>query len=210
METVMHNIKNKSLIRLVDDDEEFLDAVTFLLQIEGWRTVTFSGGLEFLESSDDTPGCIILDARMPDLTGPEVQDRLEQKGIRLPIIFLTGHGDLDLAVHVFRAGACDFLQKPVKRDNLIAAVTRAVTRDFERRDKEARDTPLGRWDLLTEREKEIISDVAKFLSNRAIAEHFGISERTVEAHRASGMKKLGLHKPEETARLMEALRNRSI
>ena len=198
--------KDRYLIRILDDDEEFLDAIEFLLKTEGWRTAGFSSPFKFFDSLDDSPGCIILDARMPSLSGPEVQDKLKQMHKRMPIIFLTGHGDLDLAVHVFRAGAWDFLQKPVSKTALLQAIERALAEDDARRRKAIEQSPAGRWQLLTQREKDIVRDVALFLSNKAIAEKRGISERTVESHRASALKKLGIHKPAEIAELMSSLK----
>lgn len=197
--------KDKYLIRILDDDEEFLDAIGFLLKTEGWRASCFSSVEQFLHDFDDAPGCVILDVRMPSLSGPEVQERLKADGVSVPVVFLTGHGDLDLAVHVFRAGAWDFLQKPVTKTDLLAAIERAVDEDDRRRKLALRNSPVGRWDLLTEREKVILRDVALFLPNRLIAEKRGISERTVECHRASGMKKLGLHKPAEVADLLKEI-----
>lgn len=197
--------KDKYLIRILDDDEEFLDAIGFLLKTEGWCASCSSTVEQFLNDFDDAPGCIILDVRMPMLSGPEVQERLKANGMSVPVIFLTGHGDLDLAVHVFRAGAWDFLQKPVTKADLLAAIERAVEEDDRRRSLALSNSPAGRWDLLTEREKVILRDVALFLPNRVIAEKRGISERTVECHRASAMKKLGLHKPAEVAELLEEI-----
>lgn len=198
-------LKDKYLIRILDDDDEFLDAIGFLLRTEGWRTSCISNVEQFLGDFDDSPGCVILDVRMPMLSGPEVQEQLKAKGMSVPIIFLTGHGDLDLAVHVFRAGAWDFLQKPVTKVDLLAAIERAVAEDDRRRSVALLNSPVGRWRLLTEREKVILRDVALFLSNRVIAEKRGISERTVECHRASAMKKLGLHKPAEVAALLKEI-----
>lgn len=197
--------KDKYLVRILDDDEEFLDAIGFLLKTEGWRTVCFSSVEQFLNDLEDVPGCVILDVRMPMLSGPEVQEKLKTNGRLVPVIFLTGHGDLDLAVHVFRAGAWDFLQKPVTKTDLLAAIERAVIEDDRRRSQALRNSPVGRWELLTEREKVILRDVALFLPNRVIAEKRGISERTVECHRASAMKKLGLHKPAEVADLLKEI-----
>lgn len=197
--------KQDYVIRILDDDEEFLDAINFLLTTEGWKTAVFSSASEFLSNIGDAPGCIILDVRMPVLSGPEVQAQLIEKRTRLPIVFLTGHGNLDLAVHVFRSGAWDFLQKPITKTALLTAIERAIAEDDKRREVALQGSPLGRWQLLTQREKEIVRDVGLFLSNKAIAEKRGISERTVESHRASALKKLGIHKPSEIAQLIRAL-----
>ncbi len=198
--------KNRCTIRILDDDPEFLDAISFLLKTEGWKCDAYTDADEFLRELTDKPGCIILDMRMPALSGTDVQALLGRHGCRVPIIFLTGHGDLDLAVKVFRAGATDFLQKPVSRDHLIEAIERAVALDDERRRLAWANSPAGRWDNLTDREKEVVRDVAARLSNKVIAEKRGISERTVEAHRASALKKLGIHKPAEAADLLLQLR----
>lgn len=198
-------MKSRAVIRILDDDEEFLDAMVFLLTTEGWEVQAFTNAKAFLASLDARPGCIVLDARMPELSGPAVQEQLLKLNCELPVIFLTGHGTLDMAVHVFRNGAYDFLQKPVQTGALLATVQRAVEADrLHRLDAQAH-SPMQRYQQLTEREKDIIADVAQSLSNRAIAEHFGISERTVEAHRSSAMHKLGLRKPHEVAQFLQIL-----
>ncbi len=202
--------KSRYTIRILDDDSEFLDAIGFLLRTEGWNCVTQTDALSFFRNLTDEPGCIILDVRMPTLSGPDVQAQLNGLDCKLPVIFLTGHGDLDLAVEVFRAGACDFLQKPVNRDKLVAAIERVVALDDERRRAAFASSPLGRWNDLTDREKDIVRDVTLFLSNKAIAEKRGISERTVEAHRSSALRKLGIHKPGQAAELIEQLRREQL
>lgn len=194
------------LIRILDDDEEFLDAMSFVFRTEGWSVATYQRAADLLTELDDRPGCVILDVRMPEVSGPEVQHRLSELQSTLPIIFLTGHGTLDLAVQVFRKGAFDFLQKPVQKELLVSTVQRAIEADQVRRQENHKHSPLGLYQQLTDREKEIVRDVAQGLSNKAIAEHFGISERTVEAHRSAAMRKLGVKRPQEVAQLLSLLR----
>jgi FixJ family two-component response regulator len=191
----MNHTKEQYLIRVLDDDEEFLDAIGFLLETEGWRVRTFSDADDLYENTEDrTPGCLILDVNMPKASGPEVLSALKERKCPLPVIILTGHGQLDLAVKVFRSGACDFLSKPVTKDDLVRSVERAVV--------------LGEalFESLTAREKQIVVDIGNFLSAKLIAERHGISERTAETHRARVMKKLKLHKPAEVRAFLRDLK----
>lgn len=150
------------------------------------------------------PGCFVLDARMPELSGLEVQERLNAAGLRHPVIFLTGHGDLDMAVHVFRHGAFDFLQKPINPDEFLACIERAVKKDEEGEDNKSPESLYG---LLTDREKAVVKGVALYLTSREIADQLGCSERTVEGHRARALKKLGLKRPDDVAEFLKKLKN---
>ena len=185
--------KEKAVIRIVDDDEGFGDAIRFMLKTDGWLVSYYSETGTFLKKDDlDVPGCIILDYQMPLVNGLEFQDILAHRGYRQPIIFLTAHADVDMAISAFRSGAADILKKPVSSEILLEAVERAVERDFAFRQKDFRIVRYQEfYDALTQREKQILNSVNAGL-NYQIAQRLGLSERTVETHRANAYKKVGV------------------
>lgn len=186
--------KEKAVIRIVDDDEGFGDAIRFMLKTDGWLVSYYSETGTFLKKDDlDVPGCIILDYQMPLVNGLEFQDILAHKGYRQPIIFLTAHADVDMAISAFRSGAADILKKPVSSEILLEAVERAVESDFAFRQKDFRIVRYQEfYDALTQREKQILNSVNAGLMNYQIAQRLGLSERTVETHRANAYKKVGV------------------
>ena len=186
--------KEKAVIRIVDDDEGFGDAIRFMLKTDGWLVSYYSETETFLKKDDpDVPGCIILDYQMPLVNGLEFQDILAHKGYRQPIIFLTAHADVDMAISAFRSGAADILKKPISSEILLEAVERAVESDFAFRQKDFRIVRYQEfYDALTQREKQILNSVNAGLMNYQIAQRLGLSERTVETHRANAYKKVGV------------------
>lgn len=186
--------KEKAVIRIVDDDEGFGDAIRFMLKTDGWLVSYYSKTGTFLKKDDpDVPGCIILDYQMPLVNGLEFQDILAHRGYRQPIIFLTAHADVDMAISAFRSGAADILKKPVSSEILLEAVERAVESDFAFRQKDFRIVRYQEfYDALTQREKQILNSVNAGLMNYQIAQRLGLSERTVETHRANAYKKVGV------------------
>lgn len=186
--------KEKAVIRIVDDDEGFGDAIRFMLKTDGWLVSYYSETGTILKKDDlDVPGCIILDYQMPLVNGLEFQDILAHRGYRQPIIFLTAHADVDMAISAFRSGAADILKKPVSSEILLEAVERAVERDFAFRQKDFRIVRYQEfYDALTQREKQILNSVNAGLMNYQIAQRLGLSERTVETHRANAYKKVGV------------------
>lgn len=186
--------KEKAVIRIVDDDEGFGDAIRFMLKTDGWLVSYYSETGTFLKKDDlDVPGCIILDYQMPLVNGLEFQDILAHRGYRQPIIFLTAHADVDMAISAFRSGAADILKKPVSSEILLEAVERAVESDFAFRQKDFRIVRYQEfYDALTQREKQILNSVNAGLMNYQIAQRLGLSERTVETHRANAYKKVGV------------------
>lgn len=186
--------KEKAVIRIVDDDEGFGDAIRFMLKTDGWLVSYYSETETFLKKDDpDVPGCIILDYQMPLVNGLEFQDILAHKGYRQPIIFLTAHADVDMAISAFRSGAADILKKPVSSEILLEAVERAVESDFAFRQKDFRIVRYQEfYDALTQRGKQILNSVNAGLMNYQIAQRLGLSERTVETHRANAYKKVGV------------------
>lgn len=199
--------KDKYLIRLVDDNEQHLMALAFFLQTEGWRVESYRSSTEYLLNVKKDPGCLILDIKMPAVSGAELQEILNKRGYDLPIIFLTGHGDLDLAVQVFRRGAVDFLQKPFVPEELNKAIERAIELDEANRTATKKETESDLYQKLTPREKEVLKGVAERLPNSLIAEHLNLSERTVEFHRFSGLRKLGIKKVDELIEFLKKIKH---
>ena len=195
------------LIRIVDDDPELLASQKMLLETLGWEVITYASGVEFLKHDElKRPGCVVLDMRMPGMTGLEVQEELENRGVtHLSIIFLTAHGDIDMAVGAMRDGAVDFVQKPVRQERLLTAIARAVTRSVsETGAVETEGAIRAKVQELTEREREIAELIGKKLTNRQISERTGITVRTVEVHRAAIIRKLGVRTPDDIERYLNA------
>lgn len=203
---ITDDIKVKCLIRTVDDDPAMREALEFMLTAEGWRVKTYENGRAFLtDDAPSTPGCAILDVRMPGMSGLELQQEMNVRGYALPIIFLTGNGDIDMAVSAMRDGAVDFVQKPVRQERLLKAIARAVTRSVsETGAVETEGAIRAKVQELTDREREIAELIGKKLTNRQISERTGITVRTVEVHRAAIIRKLGVRNPDEIERYLNA------
>ena len=203
---ITDDIKAKCLIRTVDDDPAMREALEFMLTAEGWRVKTYENGRAFLtDDAPSTPGCAILDVRMPGMSGLELQQEVNVRGYALPIIFLTGNGDIDMAVSAMRDGAVDFVQKPVRQERLLKAIARAVTRSVsETGAVETEGAIRAKVQELTDREREIAELIGKKLTNRQISERTGITVRTVEVHRAAIIRKLGVRNPDEIERYLNA------
>jgi len=186
----MNNITN---VYVVDDDEAVRKSLRMLLKTEGYSVATFSGAEEFLTiCNQETAGCIILDVNMPEMDGPALQQELNRRGLNLPIIFLTGQGSIPITVRALKAGAIDFLTKPVDGTELLACVKKALKKCAELKIQSADlHSKAIRLATLTDREKEILSMIIAGHANKEIAEQLGISYRTVENHRAHIMLKTG-------------------
>ena len=180
------------LIHLVDDDEAVRHSASFMLRHAGFSVKTYSDGVAFLESAQQAAlGCILLDVQMPHMDGLEVQQRLNDLGISLPVIVLTGHGDVEVAVKAMKAGAVDFVEKPYEKQTLVSALTRAFERLEARSHKDVlTDEAKGRIERLTPRERDVLIGLVDGFTNKMIAEALDISPRTVEIHRANLMEKL--------------------
>lgn len=180
------------LVYLIDDDEAVRDSMCMLLESADLPCRCFDSADHFFAARDGSErGCLVLDIRMPGMTGLELQARLAQIGSSLPIIFITGHGDVPMAVEAMRQGALDFLRKPVNEAHFLERIASALDQESGRwHQKLDREQTRRRIDSLTEREHEVFQLVAEGLANKAIASELGISERTVEVHRAQVMKKL--------------------
>ena len=199
------------LIHIVDDDDSLRSALQRLLAAAGYRVKAYASAGEFLlDPPADAPGCLLLDLRMPGPSGLDLQEALARHGIRLPVIFLSGHGDLATGVRAMKAGAVDFLSKPVEREPLLAAVARALEVDAAQRAASGVDREMrARFAQLTAREREVFELVAAGRLNKQIADALGIAERTVKAQRAQVMAKLGAANAAELGRIAAQLRGRA-
>jgi two-component system response regulator FixJ len=192
-------------VHVVDDDASLRRALIFLLESVGWEVIAHDSAEAFLAAfnRERRPACLVLDIRMPLMSGLELQQLLRGRGIRLPIVFLTGHGDVAMAVQAMKFGACDFIEKPFKDQVLLDAVGRALRRDAEQRSEKREREALGeRLARLTPRELEVARLVAEGLPSKTISTRLDISERTVQVHRLHIMAKLEIHSVAELARLI--------
>ncbi len=192
-------------IFLIDDDAGVLAAMSNLLRSAGYRTETFSSPIEFLALHDDSaPGCAVLDVFMPDLDGLQLQAKLAARGVQKPIIFMTGRGDVPMSVRAMRAGAVDFLAKPVQEADLLAAIARAEQKETETRQiRSERASFEAKLAALKPREQEVLERVVVGLLNKQIAFDLGLSEKTIKVHRSRMMHKMGVRTVAELVRLTE-------
>ena len=191
------------VVHLVDDDAAIRRSVGFMLKTSGHRVESYESGDAFLKSSAKLDqGCILLDIRMPGIDGLEVQQALQDRGVSLPVIIMTGHGDVSLAVKAMKAGAVDFIEKPFEKQALLASLEEGYRRlsRKEATEERARDAAI-RLQALTARERDVLDGLAQGLPNKTIAYDLGISPRTVEIHRANLMTKLGVRSLSEALRI---------
>lgn len=179
-------------IFVVDDDAAVRDALKLLLRSVGQAVETYSSGQEFIDAySEDRPGCLVLDIRMPGMSGLELQQKLNERHSILPIIFITGHGDVPMAVEAMQAGAVDFIQKPFRDQDLIDRINQALEKDSNNRAALGeRNDIRRRLETLTPREREVLDLVVHGKANKVIAGDLKLSQRTVEIHRARVMEKM--------------------
>lgn len=180
------------LVRIVDDEESVRRSASFTLRVAGFNAVTYESARDFLDRDDlRHPGCVVLDVRMPEMSGLELQQEMLRRGIDLPILFLTGHGDVGMAVSALKLGADDFCEKPIEPAKLREAVNRMTERNIaERRHAIRVEGMRAKYETLTEREKEILRRVALDQMNKQIAINLDIQEHTVKIHRSNACKKL--------------------
>jgi FixJ family two-component response regulator len=192
---------------VVDDDTSVRDALGDLFNSIGLRTQLFGTAAELLKYElPDTPSCLVLDIRLPGLSGLDIQSQLAQANIHIPVIIMTGHGDIPMSVRAMKAGAIDFLTKPFRDQDILDAVTRAIERDRQRRDSEnARADLRALFASLTPREREIMTLVTTGKMNKQIAADVSLSEITVKIHRGHVMKKMGARSLADLVRMAEAL-----
>jgi FixJ family two-component response regulator len=184
--------QDSPLVYLVDDDDAIRDSLGLLFQSVGLDCALYASALEFLEAYDPNQhACLVADIRMPGLSGLELQQRLNEQGADVPVIFITGHGDVPMAVNAMKSGASDFVQKPFRDQDLIDRIHKALAQDQERRVWRAQEKVIReRLALLTPREAEVMKRVVRGQANKVIAMDLGVSQRTVELHRARVMRKL--------------------
>jgi len=185
-------MQREPLVYVVDDDAAVLDAIRMLLRSVGLRAATYTSATDFLAAFDgDQPGCLVLDIRMPVMSGIELQERLHEMGAMIPIVFVTAHGDIPMAVQAVKAGALDFIPKPFRDQDLLDRVQQAIELDLQHRNELSdRAELLRRHATLTAREREVFRLVAAGKANKVIAADLGISQRTVEIHRGRVMEKM--------------------
>jgi len=197
-----------AVVYVVDDDASVRDAVKRLIGTVGLRVETFGSTGEFLSAQrPEAPGCLVLDVRLPDVSGLELQRELAAANIHLPIIFITGHGDIPMSVQAMKAGAVEFLTKPFRAQELLDAIQEAIHRDRASWKERARAAELrARYESLTSREKEVMALVAAGLLNKQIGGELGASELTIKTHRGRVMQKMEADSVADLVRMAEKLK----
>jgi two-component system response regulator FixJ len=181
----------ESTVFVVDDDEAMRNSLRWLIESVQLPVKTYASSAEFLDQFEAVPGCLILDVRMPGMGGLDLQEQLLEKSICLPIIFISGHGDIPMAVHAMKAGAIDFIEKPFNDQMLLDRIYHAI--ELCKRMRQAREAQrkiVANYELLTPRECEVVNGVVAGKSNKAIGTELGVSWKTVEVHRANAMRKM--------------------
>ena len=193
MTRTLKDIQQHTLVRIVDDNEDLRETCEMMLTYAGWQVRTYAGAWSFLmDDAPSVPGCLILDISMPDMTGTELQMEMRRRRYSLPIIILTGHANVDLAVTTLKAGAAEFFEKPVDEDRLMKAIAKLCRESLAKSCGELTGRDLEKaFDLLTEREREILELMIQDVSSQQIAERLGLSDRTIYAHRNAIYRKLG-------------------
>ena len=199
--------EEQPIVFVIDDDESLREALKNLFAMVGLRAETFAKPADFLmKKLPDAPACIVLDVRLPGMSGIEFQAELASADIKTPIIFMTGHGDIPMTVKAMKAGAVDFLPKPFRNQDMLDAVQLAVKRDRTRRDAERSDAEFrSNFDSLSSREREVMALVVTGLMNKQIAAELGVAEVTVKLHRGSLMRKMNARSVAELARMAQIL-----
>jgi FixJ family two-component response regulator len=198
--------RDEPLVYVVDDDEGVRDSLRLLLKAVGLAGRAYSSATEFLDSHDpEQHGCLVADIRMPGMNGLELQDELNQRGAPIPLIFITGYGDVPMAVDAMQSGALDFIEKPFRDQDFLDRVHQALTWDKERRTENLKTLAIReRLATLTPRETEVMERVVQGQANKVIAIDLGISQRTVELHRSRVMGKMGVRSVAKLVRAVEA------
>src|SRR5262245_38071101 len=195
------------VVFVVDDDASIRESLTDLFLSIGLRVETFASAAEFLQSKlPDAPGCLVLDVRLPGLSGLDFQAELARAGIGIPIVFISGHGDIPMTVRAMKAGAVEFLTKPFREQDMLDAIQAALEKDRARREEDRKVSDLrSLFESLTNREQEVIGLVTAGLMNKQIAAEIGVSEITVKVHRSNVMRKMGARSLADLVRMAEVL-----
>ena len=201
---------DRPIVHVVDDDEAMRLALEGLFDSAGLKTHLYEKAKDFLEAElPDTPSCIVLDVRLPDANGLEFQAQLTELGVHLPVVMMTGHGDIPMSVRAMKRGAVDFLTKPFRHEDMLNAVTAAIDRDRKRRSVEAELYKVEQqFRTLTVREKEVMRLVASGKMNKQVAGELGISEITVKIHRGSAMRKMHARTLADLIRMAELIQSK--
>lgn len=197
----------ESTVFVVDDDEAMRDSLRWLIESVKLPVETYASSAEFLAAFEDKPGCLILDVRMPGMGGLDLQEKLREKSICLPIIFISGHGDIPMAVHAIKLGAIDFIEKPFNDQALLDRIYHAI--ELCKRMRESRESQfniVANHRLLTPRECQVVDGVVAGKSNKVIAAELGVSWKTIEVHRANAMRKMQAHSLSELVGMVLHLR----
>ena len=202
-----HGKEEQPVVFIIDDDPALRDALKRLFQIVELRAEAFAAAGEFLGNKlPDVPACLVLDIRLPGASGLELQAELSSAGIKIPIVFMTGYGDIPMTVQAMKAGALDFLPKPFRDQDMVDAVHRALARDRARRQIERENAQLrANFEGLSSRERQVMVAIAKVLMNKQISAELGVAEITVKLHRSRLMQKMSARSIAELARMAQTL-----
>jgi FixJ family two-component response regulator len=198
---------DEPVVFIVDDDVAFREALLRLFRSVSLRAEVFGSAAEFLRTRlPDAPSCLILDVRLPGLSGLDIQAELAKSGVHIPIVFMTGHGDVPMSVEAMKAGAVDFLTKPFRDQAMLDAVTKSLERDRHRREQERAAAGLrARYETLSPRERQVMALVTAGLMNKQVAGEVGLSEITVKIHRGNVMRKMAAKTLADLVRMAESL-----
>ena len=199
---------NRAVVHVVDDDPSLRGALESLFESVGLETRTYGAARDFLDASlADEPGCIVIDIRLPDMSGLEFQVQLTQLGVRLPVIMMTGYGDIPMSVRAMKRGAADFLPKPFRDQDMLDAVMAAIERDRQRRTADEGTLRMRRrFETLTPREQQVMMLVTTGKMNKQVAGDLGVSEITVKLHRSAAMRKMGARTLADLVRMAEVVK----